>query len=147
MSQGNMASLLVRSVTLFPSIGSMYVQNPASLSNTINNDGYLKIGLRHLAAEPLFIISTILGTIETVVRAFLALIAHGIHCLIPAGDTRNEFKEYVVDLLDSSVFVNFGLTAFCLVNIATNLFKEIEMDTFDDFSKSLGAYFNVVVTM
>lgn len=147
MSQDTLAGLLATSVTILPMAGSMYVQNPDSLEKTsVNpNPGYLEIGLRHLAAEPLFIICSVLGAIETVVRALLTLIAHGIHCLIPAGDTKNEFKKNTVEALDESVFVNIAITAFCLTNIVTNLFQELTIEPFEEFSKSLGSYFNVEV--
>jgi hypothetical protein len=104
--------------------------------------GWIEVGGRRLAAEGLFIIGGILSSIETVVRGFFTLISHGILCLIPQSNSKDWFKETVIENLDHSTFLNLGYAFFFIACAVTNIYKDkINIDDGDDwvdFSESIG---------
>lgn len=134
MSRDTIPDKLAYSVTCFPLIAAIFIQEAPA------NAGWLEIGGRRLVAEPFFILSGAVGTLETVARAFFALIAYSCLCLIPASDFKNSFKKKVVDELYGSTCFNLGLTAYSITSIATNVICMSEDGkTFEDCSNSLAA--------
>jgi hypothetical protein len=141
MVRVSISEMLPYSLAAFPLLtASLFIKEPS------RDAGYLEICGRAFLAEPLFIVTAILATIETIARALLALFALSILCLIPDSPYKQEFKENIVDVLESSAFWNLSWAAYSTVSIVTNLsLKELDSKPFENFSASLARYCEVKV--